>query len=174
MAEDTLDDNILMDGILTKLHLNRHIIRFHDEKITPDIVCKLSLYDMKCLGVSDRNEVMKLRIECNHYGNIQPPREACCGPPQFRISRTTLETLIEMGFMIQEIACLLSVSESTIYRRMRTFGLRKLQFTDIDDNLLVDVVTGVVEEFPRCGEKMLREILRHKNIHVSMHLYVCT
>jgi len=34
MAEDTLDDNILMDGILTKLHLNRHIIRFHDEKIT--------------------------------------------------------------------------------------------------------------------------------------------
>ena len=65
------------------------------------------------------------------------------------------------------MAKLLGVSESTIYRRMRTYGLRKLEFTDIDDDLLTETVKKTLEDFPSCGERMLLEILRQKSITVS-------
>ena len=42
--------------------------KFSSEKITPDLVGKLSLSDFRELGVQNRNEVMKLRMECSKYG----------------------------------------------------------------------------------------------------------
>ena len=41
----------------------------------------------------------------------------------FNTPKSVLENHIEEGFMIKEIASMLSVSESTIYRRMQTKGL---------------------------------------------------
>ena len=147
---------------------------FIKEKITPDIICDLSMYDMACLGVHSRAEVMKIRTACIHFGNHSIKRTVGtpAGPSEFTISKDTLEGLMDTGFMVKEISDLLSVSESTIYRRMRMYGLKKRNFTEIDDNRLTDIVNEVLSEFPRCGEKMLKEILVQKHIHVSELFFV--
>ena len=118
-----------MEEILQNLSLERLVHVFQAEKISPDIVCKLSWYEMNTLGLVNRSDVMNLRTECLNYGGFQPTRVRCAGagPPEFLISKSTLETLIDTGFLIKEIAKFLSVSESTIYRRMRVFGLKKIR-----------------------------------------------
>ena len=158
-----------MERVLTKLGLERYTEAFEAQKITPDIVCKMSLYDMRLVGVTERSEIMKLRTKCISYGSSIPAYEAggSAGPPMFQIPKSNLETLIDIGFTIKEISMLLSVSESTVYRRMRIFGIRKAEFTDISDEDLTIIIKKTQQEFPKCGERMLLEILRQKNVRVS-------
>ena len=59
-----------------------------------------------------------------------------CGAPQFNIPRAVLECYIDQNFKISEIGKILCVSESTIYRRMRQYGLSKEDFCDIPDEHL--------------------------------------
>ena len=78
-----------------------------------------------------------------------------------------LENLLDEGFSINEISTLLSISESTVYRRMRTFGLSKLAFSEISDDDLDRAVNHICQDFPRCGENMLKQILSGKGIKVQ-------
>ena len=159
-----------MEAILGKLGLERSTHIFEVEKISLDIFCKLSIYEMNCLGVMNRSDIMNLRTECLNYGCLQPTKMKSIGAgPQFMISKTVLENLLETGFQIKEIAKLLFVSESTVYRRMRVFSLRKLEFSTIDDFQLTSIVKEIVEEFPSCGEVMLNQILKQRDIKVHTH-----
>jgi predicted DNA-binding protein YlxM (UPF0122 family) len=49
------------------------------------------------------------------------------------IPKSVLEFWLDEDFHINDISRLLGVSESTVYRRMREYGLSKLEFTDISD-----------------------------------------
>lgn len=153
-----------MEHILLKNGLQRLIPAFEREKITPDIVCKLSMYDLKCLGLTNRAEIMKIRTDCIHFGNEQPLKTRCdAGPPEFQISKNSIENLLECGFKIKEIAELLSISEKTVYRRMQRFGLKKVTFSDIDVESLISVTKDIVVEFPFCGERLTSELLHARN-----------
>jgi len=167
----SLTSEAVMERVLQKVGLERCIEAFNNENITPDIVWKISLYDMRCVGLSNRTEIMKLRTACVSYGSTKPIMEKGNSGvvPSYQIPKETLEILINIGFEISEIAQLLSVSESTVYRRMRVFGLKKVQFTDISEEELVIIVNQTLQEFPKCGERMLIEILRQKTIKV-IHL----
>ena len=157
-----------MEGILNKLNLGSCIPNFAEEKITPDIVGKLSAYDLELLGLSSRTNMMRLRVECVKFGGEQLPKiNSSCGAPKFHIPRSVLENLLDEGFSVNEISTLLSVSESTVYRRMRMFGLSKLTFSDISDNDLDRVVNNICHDFPQCGENMLKQILSGKGIKVQ-------
>ena len=57
-----------MDGILEKLNLGSCIHKFAEEKITPDIVCRLSAHDLEVLGLHGRADMMRLRAECIKFG----------------------------------------------------------------------------------------------------------
>jgi hypothetical protein len=81
--------------------------------------------------------------------------------------------MLDIGFAVKEISDFCAVSESTIYRRMMCYGLRKYSFSHVSDEVLTEIVIKLVKQFPRCGEKMLRELLRQKNIHVSFRLCLC-
>ena len=61
-----------MAPVLHKLKLDHFIDKFSSEKITPDLVGKLSLSEFRELGVQNRNEVMKLQMECSKYGPNKP------------------------------------------------------------------------------------------------------
>ncbi|KAH3877545.1 hypothetical protein DPMN_001419 [Dreissena polymorpha] len=117
-----------MESILNKLGLQKYVNILSEEKISPDIICDMSLYDMACLGLNNRAEIMNLRTACIHFGNSQVRRDIGSngGPSRstFQISKQTLEGLIESDFEVKEIAELLSVSESTVYRRMRMYELK--------------------------------------------------
>lgn len=153
-----------MDSILSKLGLGICSAAFHTENISPDIVCKLSMYELRYLGVNDSADMMKLRVECIKYG---PAINNNRNEPAYDISKNVLETLIESGFKICEISKLLSVSERTVHRRMSKYQLSVYHFTSIDDDALQREVVQVTNEFPRVGETLIRHILHQKGIKVS-------
>ena len=72
----TIQTNIEVDAkmeeILKKLDLSVHSVRFVEEKISPDIVCKLSIEDFHNLGINDRNAIMSLRTACSYLVVILP------------------------------------------------------------------------------------------------------
>ena len=90
---------------------------------------KLSLADFKELGMQSRKDIMSLRLECIKYGSeiLQSRNRIECGAPQFDIPKSILESYMDQDFTINEISKLLSVSESTIYRRMHQFGISKME-----------------------------------------------
>lgn len=61
-----------MREILHDLSLGHLIPNFKPEKITPDIVYKLSLLELKEIGLQRRSEIMALRIKCNWFGSQNP------------------------------------------------------------------------------------------------------
>ena len=115
---------LTMSSMLRKLKMDGLIDRFEKEKTSPDIVCKLSLPELKELGLQNRCDIMTLRIACVTFGAEQPMKfPSALGPPAFDIPKSVLECYLEEDFPISEIANMKSVSESTIYRRMRLYGL---------------------------------------------------
>lgn len=157
-----------MDEILKKLGLGEHIIeKFEAEKITPDIVSFMSLSDFDQVGLSDRGVIMKLRVSCCTYGTFQPKKERSTGgAPKYDIPKEVLESLLFDGFYIEEISNLLSVSERTIHRRLGEFGLKARNFVEISIEELDNEVAKLTSQFPRCGEVMLKELLKSKGIVV--------
>ena len=124
-----------MCNILKKLGLGNFAETFFKEKITPDIVPKLSLTEFEDLGITNRSAIMRLRVECSVYGCQVPVKcRGICGAPKYNISKTVLENLLfENDFMISDIAKLLSVSERTIYRRIDEYGFKKSEFTILSE-----------------------------------------
>ena len=152
-----------MSNILEKMSLGYVCQRFIDENITPDIVCMLSLSELNRLGLRNHSEIMALRIECIKYSGGQPLKsQGLNAHVKYEIPREILE-----GFLISEIATMMSVSESTIYRRMRCYGLSKLTFSDVTEEQLDAHVAEIAKDFPFCGEKMFKQILEQKGIRVQ-------
>lgn len=160
-----------MESILRKLKLDYLIERFNIEKITPDLVGKLSLNEFKELGVQNRNDIMVVRMECSKYGSNKPPRSRStrneCGAPMFQIPRSVLECYLEQNLKIEEISKILSVSESTIYRRMRQYHLSKMEFSTVTEDELDRVVSEITKEFPHSGEGLIKQMLLGKEIKVQ-------
>ena len=126
-----------MSNILEKMSLGYISQRFIDENITPDIVCMLSLFELNQLGLRNHSEIMALRIECIKCSGGQPLKnQDVNGHLKYEIPQEILESFLDEGFLISEIATMLSVSESTIYRRMRCYGLNKLTFSDVTEEQL--------------------------------------
>ncbi|CAC5365815.1 unnamed protein product [Mytilus coruscus] len=135
----------LMLSVLKKVDLKHAFVHFEREKITPNIVGMLSRHELEALG------------------KIQ----GSSGPPKFDIDKSTLQNLLDNGFLISDVAKLLLVSERTIYRRMAQFDLSKRTFSELNDDDL-DVVLGeTIQEFPLCGENMLKHMLIAKGIRVQ-------
>ena len=50
---------------------------------------------------------------------------------------------------------------------MGRYGLSQLQFTEIPDGDLDNVVTEITREYPSCGEGMLKQILEDRGIKIQ-------
>ena len=82
------------------------------------------------------------------------------GRPRFIIAKDQLEFLLDLGFKSGEIASLLGVSESTVKRRIREYGIFVRQrYSTITDETLDGVVEGLMREFPNCGYKRMTGLL---------------
>ena len=90
-----------------------------------------------------------------------------CGPPKFMIPKDVLENLVDEDFAISKIAKLLSVSESTIFRRMRQYSIFKNIFSTCNDDELDASVGPLIKDYPFCGENILGQMLRKTGIKVN-------
>ena len=66
-AKTNMPDN-KMGEVLKRLGVSDHRARFVEEKISTDTVCYLSIKDFLKLGLTNRNAIMSLRIECSNFG----------------------------------------------------------------------------------------------------------
>lgn len=158
-----------MEEILLKLGFNSLVLRFNEEKITPDLVCKLFKFELLSLGLGSPSDIMKLRLECLKYESLVSMRVSDF-KIRYEIGEEVLENLMELGFAVSDMSKLLSVSERTIFRRMTQYGLRSQCYTDISDDTLDECLGDVLVQFPRCGEKMIRQLLVTKGIKVNRKL----
>jgi len=164
----TMDRLDVMADILKKLSLGHLTELFHREKITPDIISMLSTHEINQLGITSRVDMMNLRLKCCIYGRQKPEKKRVgCGAPEFDIPKSILVDHLEEDFTIEEISCMLSVSERTIYRRMERYGLSALNFSNISDDELDQHVAEASKDFPFCGEQMLKFLLKERGIKVQ-------
>lgn len=150
-----------MESILRKLNLLEHLQKFREEKISPNIVYKLKKEDWSVIGITNSADIMRLRVECICHGQDR-------GETKYELTKDMIHALLEAGFTVKDMGKLLGVSERTLYRRMNSFDISVHAFTDIDDSVLDRELKDVVMAFPRCGETMLRQIIKSKGIRVSI------
>lgn len=135
-----------MSIVLEKLKLGNLSESFKEEKISPDIVCKMSLYDFHRLGLHNNTQIMALRMECTKYGSGKPVmNQDEFGHVKYEIPKEVLQSYLMEDFTIAEVATMFSVSESTIYRWMRCYGLSKLNFSGISDDQLDIYVSEIAK-----------------------------
>lgn len=90
------------------------------------------------------------------------------GRPALDIPCSCIESLMELKFTSGEIACILSVSRSTICRRMRQYGLSySRNYCCISDANLDELVRAISRQHPGCGSKMMEGHLRAQGITVQ-------
>ncbi|XP_057295760.1 uncharacterized protein LOC130624204 [Hydractinia symbiolongicarpus] len=156
-------------AILKKLGLKHLILKFSEENITADLIPKLSLKHFESLGVTDNGVIMNLRVKFCSFGGIKPQKLKWenGGAPKFLIPEEVLQNLLNDGCLISEISNILCVSERTIYRRMEEYGLKKHNFTEMSNEECDSILSTVTQEFPNCGEVMLRELLRERGIRIQ-------
>ena len=140
-------DNKMYD-VRKKLGLSHHRARFAEEKISSDMVCYLSVEDFLKLGLTDRNAIMSLRIECSTFGLCTPQRAV--GTNKFVIPKILIENLIDDGFSVKEMSNALCVSERTVLRRMVEYGLTIRNFSNISDDQLDSEVLAITNDYPFC------------------------
>ena len=156
-----------MEEILKKLDLVAHSVSFVEEKISPDIVCKLSIEDFHNLGINDRNAIISLRTACSTFGSYTPKRG--CHTNKFVIPKILLENLIQEGFTVRETSAKADVSERTIYRSMAKYDLKIKDFFEVSDTQRDLEVLVLRNDYPFCGEIMLRELLKARGFNVERY-----
>ena len=142
-----------MDEVLQKLNLDHFIENFKEQKISPDIECKLSSQDLEILGITI-HEQTRCYVARNCVFDKTKFTLSC---PEIFHPKSVLQSWLDEDFTIAEIAKLLCVSESTVYRRMREYNLSKLAFTDISDQELDNKVNIKMFKIKKASFKSLFE-----------------
>lgn len=90
------------------------------------------------------------------------------GRPRFNIPYDLLVQLLELGFTVTAIADIISISRSTVNRRMKEYGLcASMTYSNITDVELDHVVQSVSHAHPGCGHKMMQGHLIQRGIRIQ-------
>lgn len=89
------------------------------------------------------------------------------GRPRYIVTKEQLDFFINYGFHCPEIGLILGISESTVRRRLREFGISANNFTRLTDSQLDHAVEEIKRDFPDSGYRMVLGQLRARNIRVQ-------
>ena len=105
---------------------------------------------------------MSLRTECLTFGLCTPQRAV--GTNKFVIPKILMENLIDDGFSVKEISNILCVSERAVPRCMVEHDLKIRNFSNVSDDQLDSHVSALTNNYPFCGDTILREFLKGRGI----------
>ena len=77
-----------------------------------------------------------------------------------------MEFLREVPFTWDEIADVLMISRTTLWRRMKELGITTGQYSDVSDAELDSIITTLVKNFPNSGITMMWGHIRSTSVHV--------
>jgi len=112
-----------------------------------------------------RNVVEGLReMEDQMYRALHRSR----GRPKVQITEYELQNLLELQFTQVEIASLYGCSARTVRRRILSYHLQEMvEFSEINDQDLDELVAEFVNIFPCAGQKTLAGYLQTRNYHIQ-------
>ena len=87
------------------------------------------------------------------------------GRPKIDVSKQHVEFLRSLAFQWHDVAGVLGISTSTLYRRVKDWGIPK--FSPISDEDLDGKISQFRAEFPNTGEAVTRGHLESQGIHVA-------
>uniref|UniRef100_W5KMR3 Integrase core domain-containing protein n=1 Tax=Astyanax mexicanus TaxID=7994 RepID=W5KMR3_ASTMX len=119
-------------------------------------------------ALRDLFRFVTINIECiserNRYVERIPGQ---MGRPKLDIERESLEELLETDLPVPCLAKMRGVSMSTLFRRMREFGLSARRYSNMSDEELDRMVQDVKNEMPMAGYQMVKERMRSQGVHVQ-------
>uniref|UniRef100_A0A8B9H5Z3 Integrase core domain-containing protein n=1 Tax=Astyanax mexicanus TaxID=7994 RepID=A0A8B9H5Z3_ASTMX len=119
-------------------------------------------------ALRDLFRFVTINIECiserNRYVERIPGQ---MGRPKLDIERESLEELLETDLPVPCLAKMRGVSMSTLFRRMREFGLSARRYSNMSDEELDRMVQDVKNEMPMAGYRMVKGRLRSLGVHVQ-------
>ena len=127
----------------------------------------MSIEDFLKLGLTDRNAIMSLRIDCSNFGLCT--LQGAVGTNKFVIPKTLIENLIDDGFSVKEMPNVLCVSERTVLRQMVQYGLTIKNVSNISDDQLDFDVLALTKDYPFCSETIMRELLKGRGIIIQRY-----
>ena len=110
---------------------------------------------------------MSLRIECSTLGLCTPQ----VGTNKFVVPKILIDNLIDDGFSVKEMSNIFCVSEITVLRRMVGYGLKIRDFSTISYDQLDFHVLALRNDYPFCGETILRELLKGRRIIIQRYRF---
>ena len=95
-------------------------------------------------------------------------KEIFKGRPAYLITDAQLQIYIENGFTVPQIATMLSVSKSTIRRRLWKFGISINQsYNNLTDDALDLKIKDLILKFPNCGYRRMNVFLLAASIRIQ-------
>ncbi|XP_028418230.1 uncharacterized protein LOC114543463 [Dendronephthya gigantea] len=116
--------------------------------------------------------LQNLRLDHNRVAipNIlEQTRTNSVGRSKFNITQEQLVYLLEYDISVPDIAHALGVSQSTIKRRLREYGISIRSETDerLTDDSIDNLVRDVQQQFPNAGYRRVYSVLRARSVNVT-------
>ncbi|XP_072554131.1 uncharacterized protein [Paramormyrops kingsleyae] len=94
--------------------------------------------------------------------------EGNVGRPRYVLPPNIIEAHLLLGRTAGDIAQLFGVCERTVRRRMAEYGIRVHDLlTPMEDNVLDEMVTQILQQHPNCGYKMMIGFLNAQGIRIQ-------
>ena len=155
MPEDTLQSRLI------------HVELVYRELLAKESLSGLDVGEQQALIlVRDALRCLENMLECINLDlntSKSTPSVLCTGSvgrPRFQISKEQLQYLLEANFTVPQMAQMIGVSVRTVHRRMDEYGLSvQGQYADITDSELDTLVADIHEDFPNCGNSVMKSHL---------------
>ena len=89
------------------------------------------------------------------------------GRPKILLNVDAIEFYRECGYTWNEVADILGVSRSTLWRRLKEASLHMNKYTDISDHDIDFIVAQIQREYPNCGQQMIYGFLKARGICIQ-------
>ena len=78
-----------------------------------------------------------------------------------------IKQLLDLKLPLTVISKRLGISRSTLYNKMKCFGLQPPKYSSVTKEQLTDHIQAIKKDHPNCGEKVMQGHLISRSIHVQ-------
>ncbi|XP_052068134.1 uncharacterized protein LOC127707579 [Mytilus californianus] len=170
MQQNTYDGVVRISTCYTKIFCRLQLLRRDIERASGGLITNEECAEFIPLLDDMEKEVSARFAACrSEKDQYRSERVAVDGNghSKFSISKEQLEYLVKYGFTAPMMSNVLGISESTVRRRLREFGLSLRKTTHITDMELDQSITEVIGTNRHIGPNSVRVRLAQKKIFVS-------
>ena len=89
------------------------------------------------------------------------------GRPQCSVGRNDIKPLLDLKVPLTVISKRLGISRSTLYNKMKCFGLEPPKYSNVSKEDLTAHIQTIKKDHPNCGEKVTHGHLRSRGLHIQ-------